>query len=700
MYSNPKEKGLLTMKRTTKNVTKVVAVLSSMAMVASLVGVKTIPAEIKAETVVNIGSNIATPQGSTGYIQHDLGTKAASAVKKYEPYKDGAIAAEGDYLKFTADGSNEENGIRLDITSSVKNCPSGSIFGASLMIGVKDWADDESAQMFFEVTGTNAGKYEIARANPKDSTISEKKSGAMWYNRFLEGEAAVQYGSDSKIYLCVTQNGAEQCYDSVRVWGYPDEHEDATDLMITTPELNEDGTKVAVDVTNLTANDKNLIIDVKDYENGEVVGEDEYHVTVASGLEAQEISVLADKDDVLNITDDQGKTYFKDYKLGSYSWVSTWANAEEIANKDSNSMPSINLSGTTYRQIIRVTTSGTQMRFRFSNQYGEDDVEMKSVHIAKQVEPTESEIDVKTDTVVTFDGGKESVMIPAGETIVSDPIEFPVNALENIAVSTYFGRVPETITSHRGGRATMYQIEGNHVSNKVINSNYNSKSWYYLCDCSVLSPEGSKAVVCFGDSITDGYGTDATYLGKKPDSYTRWGDFFAKRLQSEGKEKISVLNEGIGSNSILGSWPTDAGKDRFERDLVEHDGVGYCIILFGVNDMEKLKDTSKAAKLIPEYAKMVETCHKNNVKVYGAPILPFGTSSYYSEASEQVRTMINDWMRSEEAGFDGIIDFESALIDPDAEVPSILKEYTHEDGLHPYDGYEAMANAIDLSLFE
>ena len=61
--------------------------------------------------------------------------------------------------------------------------------------------------------------------------------------------------------------------------------------------------------------------------------------------------------------------------------------------------------------------------------------------------------------------------------------------------------------------------------------------------------------------------------------------------------------------------------------------------------------------------------------------------------------MLNNWMRSEESGFDGIIDFESAVADP-ANSINIKEEYTHSDGLHPYDGYEAMANAIDLTMFE
>ncbi len=103
--------------------------------------------------------------------------------------------------------------------------------------------------------------------------------------------------------------------------------------------------------------------------------------------------------------------------------------------------------------------------------------------------------------------------------------------------------------------------------------------------------------------------------------------------------------------------------------------------------------------MIPEYQKMIQLCHDNGIKVYGAPILPFGTSSSYTEASEEVRTKINDWMRSEESGVDGIIDFESAVADPN-NPQNILEEYTHEDGLHPYDGYSAMADAIDLSMFE
>lgn len=381
-------------------------------------------------------------------------------------------------------------------------------------------------------------------------------------------------------------------------------------------------------------------------------------------------------------------------------WVTTWGTAEEKDNLGDNSaMPKMALKDTTIREIIKVTTSGKKIRFRLSNQYGESDVTVKSMHIAKQVEATKSTIDTSTDTIVTVDQ-KEEFVIPKGKVIQTDAIDFDVTALENVAISMYFGDTPTTnITGHRGARATTYQVSGNNVSADTFTSPKTTTSWFFLADCSLWAEEGGKAVVCFGDSITDGYGTDASYLGKKPDSYTRWGDYFAKRLQAnEWTKNVGVINEGIGSNSILGSYPTDAGKDRFARDLLEHDGVEYCIILFGVNDLDKLPNTNKYNQLLPEYQKMVKLCHDNGIKVYGAPILPFGTSSYYSDSSEAVRQMINNWMRSTESQMDGIIDFESAVADP-ANPKNILRKYTGSDGLHPYDGYEVMANAIDLSLF-
>lgn len=388
--------------------------------------------------------------------------------------------------------------------------------------------------------------------------------------------------------------------------------------------------------------------------------------------------------------------------VSPFKWVSTWGTAIEKCDITEEAMPQRPLEGTTVRQIIRPTTTGSEMKLRLSNEYGKSDVNIISFHVAKQIKADESAIDTATDKAVTV-GGSESFVIPRGCVIETDSVIFDVNAFENLAFTAYFKEAPErNVTGHRCARATTYQIQGNRVSEKVfdISETKTTTSWFFLADVSLWVPADSKAVVCFGDSITDGYGTDALYLGKKPDSYTRWVDYFAKRLQSnEPTRHVSVINEGIGGNSMLGSWPTDAGRDRFERDLLEHDGVEFCIILFGVNDLERLTDKRKFYLLKPEYEKMVEIAHENGIKIYAAPILPFRNSGHYSDDSEAVRIMLNDWMRSEESGFDGVIEFAEALADPD-DSTRIQERYTHSDGLHPYDGYEAMADVINLKMFE
>jgi len=395
-------------------------------------------------------------------------------------------------------------------------------------------------------------------------------------------------------------------------------------------------------------------------------------------------------------------------------WLSAWGTTEEKCNlsgPNDSAMPKMALEGTTIRQIIRVTVGGPWIRFRLSNQYGEKDVEINSMHVAKQSPDAladkkgfgKAKVDMSTivsdtDVAVSVDG-QTSFVIPKGEVILTDPVPLSVNGLDNIAVSMYFGKAPTiNITGHRGARATTYQVTGDQVSAEVLTDYKTTTSWYYLADCSVVCPEG-KAVVVFGDSITDGYGTDAGYLGKRPDSYTRYIDYLAKKFQANEETKnVSLLNEGLGSNSVLGEYPTVSGRKRFSRDVLEHDKVEYVILLFGVNDIGKIKDTSKYDQLIPEYKKMIDLCHDNDIKIYGAPILPFGTSDYYTEEAETVRTMINDWMRSEESGFDAIIPFDEAVADPE-NPKNIAYSYTKSDGLHPYEGYYMMANCVDLSLF-
>jgi lysophospholipase L1-like esterase len=88
--------------------------------------------------------------------------------------------------------------------------------------------------------------------------------------------------------------------------------------------------------------------------------------------------------------------------------------------------------------------------------------------------------------------------------------------------------------------------------------------------------------------------------------------------------------------------------------------------------------------------------------VIGATISPcegFVIPGYYSESKEAVRQAVNKWIRTS-GSFDAVIDFDAVLRDPDHQ-SRLLPRFASPDHLHPNDlGHKAMADAIDLAIFQ
>ncbi len=387
-------------------------------------------------------------------------------------------------------------------------------------------------------------------------------------------------------------------------------------------------------------------------------------------------------------------------KTSTTQWVGTWGSSQYSIEASHEEAPS--LGNSTFRQVVRLSTGGERFRFTFSNEYGQTPMTIQSIHIAKPTKNGCSDIETSTDTVVTFSGGSEGVTIPPNGKVTSDAILYPAEALEKIAVSTYFGDVPETLTHHAGSRSNSFLQKGNAVSNETMGTSTFVR-WYSLSNVDVLSPPTNRAIVCFGDSITDGYGTEATYLGKKPDSYLRWTDVVAEKLQASPTTRhLSVINMGIGGNAIFGGQGP-AAKDRFDRDVLRQSGVGYLVVLIGVNDTGNAKDTDTtlASRMIAEYEKMFKKAREHRIKVFIGTITPtFGNEDYYSPHKEACRQEVNAWLRGlhGEGKVDGFFDTDELLRQPDSNPPEIVKELT-VDNLHPsIAGYRKIGELIHDTL--
>lgn len=336
-------------------------------------------------------------------------------------------------------------------------------------------------------------------------------------------------------------------------------------------------------------------------------------------------------------------------------WFAAWTSAQMVTGSDPLIDPY--LLDNTVRQQIRPSIGGDKLRLTLSNEYGMISARFESVHIAHLTEPGQNAIDASTDTVITFDGS-EKVEIPAGGTVVSDEIDFSFEALEDLAVSIKLGKSAGfKTTGHNDALSRVWIGEGNCVSDETFTASMTTVNWYFLSELDVWAEAGTKTLVVIGDSITDCYGA-------RSDQYERWSDVLSRQLRANKETAgISVVNEGIGGNAIFGGLGT-ALKDRFDRDVLNVAGVRYVIVLIGINDIGYAGEDI-SGKMIEEYKVMTDKCREKGIKIYAGTIMPVGGHEYYSDLHEQIRTSVNEWIRSDEAEFDGIIDFADVMADPD-----------------------------------
>ncbi|WP_437818247.1 SGNH/GDSL hydrolase family protein [Sorangium sp. So ce1078] len=374
---------------------------------------------------------------------------------------------------------------------------------------------------------------------------------------------------------------------------------------------------------------------------------------------------------------------------GEKRWVGTWTTGPQLTEPNNNP-PEPGLANNTLRQVVYTSIGGSNVRLRLSNEFGNGPVTMSSVHIADST--TADGIDAATDKALKFMGA-DSVTIPEGEAVFSDPIDYALKPLSKLAVTIQFGSVPSGITGHPGSRTNSYIQTGNGVSSPTLTSPVSTAHWYYITGLDVMADPSAAAIAILGDSITDG-------RGSVTDGNTRWPDFLSRRLRANpGTEDVAVLNLGIGGGTVLAGGLGPTAKARYQRDILDQRGARWAIIFIGVNDIGNNSTANVADDLIAAYSDFIDQAHEKGMLVYGVPILPFKGNGYYSPEHEATRQEVNTWIRTS-GEYDAVIDLEPAVADP-ADPTKLQDDLDFEnDGLHLNPtGLEAMADAVDLSLF-
>ena len=391
------------------------------------------------------------------------------------------------------------------------------------------------------------------------------------------------------------------------------------------------------------------------------------------------------------------------------AWIATWAASLQPADPDPRE-PLLNIENQTVRERVRVSIGGALIRIRLSNEYGSSPLLVGSVTVGAPNDPTS--VRPGSIQIVTFEG-RNSVIIPAGAPVLSDPVAFPVTSGAEISISLYFPKRVAGPTLHPLAlkRAVVSQT-GDHTREERIEGGAVSESSILVSAVLVPAQPSQRLVVVFGDSVVDGDGSTV-------DADHNWPSDLIRRLgkTSEGS-KLAVDNEGLVGNRLLNdgffvSFGASA-LARFDRDALALPGVTHIVLLEGLNDiafpgakmagryLADPADARTADDVIDAYRQLISRAHAHGVKLIGATITPFEGAKipgYYSESKDAVRQTVNKWIRTSGA-FDGVIDFDAVVRDPDH--PSrLLPRFTSKDHLHPNDaGYQAMADAIDLALFK
>jgi lysophospholipase L1-like esterase len=378
------------------------------------------------------------------------------------------------------------------------------------------------------------------------------------------------------------------------------------------------------------------------------------------------------------------------------NWIGTWGTASYAQVATSVGQSTGNF---TYRNIVRASVGGTAVRVQLTNEFGTSSLIVGPVQLA--ISAGNGAIESGTNVGLTF-GGSPTVTIPPGAVAFSDPLAFTVPAMANLAVSAYFPA--QTILKsvcHPNAQTTSYTSAGNTVAQAAGGTAV--QTWCYLRGIDIENANAGTSIVAIGDSITDGYQSPV-------DGNKRYTDFLAAALQANpSTANIGVLNKGILANELLGedgfTGYGSAGLARLTVDVFGQTGVSYVIVLEGINDLgyaSPVDSMATADALIASYQQLIAQAHSHGIKVYGGTITPVGGTGYYSWTNDAGRQAVNAWIRTSGA-FDAVIDFDAVLTNGAVApaIPALQKQYDSGDHLHPNAlGYQAMANAISLSLFD
>jgi hypothetical protein len=260
------------------------------------------------------------------------------------------------------------------------------------------------------------------------------------------------------------------------------------------------------------------------------------------------------------------------------AWIATWATSPQSGTPNPRERL-LSLDNQTVRERVRVSIGGSQIRLRFSNECGSSPLLIGSATVA--IPTAASSIKQESIQSVTFEG-HNSITIPPGAPILSDPIMFPVKPGTEISISIYFPKRVATPTVHAFAfKHAVISQPGDFTHAEKIDAAATSTASISVSAVLVPAEPSEQLAVAFGDSITDGDGSTV-------DADNNWPSNLIRRAAKAPKTStLAVVDEGIVGNRLLrdGDIFGVSALARFDRDALVLPGVTRIVLLEGINDI-------------------------------------------------------------------------------------------------------------------
>jgi len=375
------------------------------------------------------------------------------------------------------------------------------------------------------------------------------------------------------------------------------------------------------------------------------------------------------------------------------TWTGTWATALTAAPTQNTGGSMVGFNNQSVRMVVHTSVGGQQVRIRLSNAYGTDAITVGRATVGMPVAPGSPDLVPGSVHTLTF-GGSESVLIVKGSDVVSDPLDFAVEGLQDLAVSLFFPSATGPTSWHWTSRETAWVYAGDRAADASgADFTRTRSSFYFLAGVDVASHFAEGSVVVLGDSISDGFMN--TF-----DANHRWPDELAKRIVQTKPDVFDpgVLNESLSGNQVTRDGLSFAGVGtsalaRLDTDVFGQTGVRSVIIELGVNDIHISSDSPD--RITTGLAQLITQLHEKGIRVLVCTVGPFEGYPTWTPDKEVIRVAVNEYIRTHH-DYDALVDMDNIFRDPAA--PTKMRpDYDSGDHIHPSDtGAAALAAAVPL----